>query len=181
MKSLKNNFFERDAEVVAKELLGKKIRFKNCSGIIVETEAYKDDPASHAHRKTPRSLPIIENHGTVYVYLNYGMYYLVNFTCDKTKAGAVLIRAVEPVDGIESMKKRRKKQNISDLCNGPGKICQAFGITMKQHNKNVGEEIEITDSGKKVEFNKSSRVGISKGLGYKWRYYIKNNKFVSKG
>ncbi len=172
-------FFEKDAVWVAKKLLGKLLKFKKCSGIIVETEAYKDDPASHAYKPTPRSMPLIEKYGTVYVYLNYGMYHLLNFTCDKKGPGGVLIRAVEPIKGIEIMEKRRKTDNLCNLCNGPGKLCQAFGITMKQHNKEVGKEIHLFEMGKKVKIEKSKRIGISKGTEYEWRFYLKNNPFVS--
>ena len=180
MVELTKKFFEKDAVIVAKKLLGKKLKFGKCEGIIVETEAYKDDPASHAHKPTPRSMPLIDKYGTIYVYLNYGMYHLLNFTCDKKGAGGVLIRAVEPTKGVEIMKKRRKTKDVYNLCSGPGKLCQAFGITMKQHNKEVGKEIQIYDVGKKVKIAKSKRIGISKGLEYDWRFYVKNNKFISK-
>jgi DNA-3-methyladenine glycosylase len=181
MKPLKKEFFERDAETVAKDLLGKLLKFKSCSGIIVETEAYAADGASHAARRTHRSIPLFDTWGVIYVYLNYGMYYLVNVTCDKHGPGAVLIRAVEPVDGIALMKKRRKTYKIEQLCNGPGKLCQAFGITKRQHYKDIGKEIHIYDIGKKVEIKKSPRIGISFAKDIEWRFYIKGNKFVSKG
>lgn len=177
---LKKDYFKDDAITVAKKLLGKILRFKKCSGIIVETEAYKDDPASHAYKPTPRSIPLIKTYGMVYIYLNYGIYHLLNFTCDKNGPGGVLIRAVEPISGIKIMKIRRKVNNIYNLCNGPGKLCQAFGIAMKQHNKEVGKEIHIYDIKKKVEICKSKRIGISKGKMYEWRFFVKNNPFVSK-
>ncbi|MCD6576090.1 MAG: DNA-3-methyladenine glycosylase [Nanoarchaeota archaeon] len=180
MREIKKDFFKKDAVHVAKALLGKLIKFKKCSGIIVETEAYKDDPASHAHKPTPRSMPLIEKYGTVYVYLNYGTYHLLNFTCDEKGPGGVLIRAVEPIDGISIMKRRRKTKDIYNLCSGPGKLCQAFGINMEQHNKEVGEEIHVYDIGKKVEIEKSARIGISKGVEYEWRFFVKGSPFVSK-
>jgi DNA-3-methyladenine glycosylase len=181
MRELKKDFFDRDAEIVARGLLGKLLRFDDCSGVIVETEAYKDDPASHARKITKRSRPIAEKFGTTYVYLNYGMYWLLNFTCDSKKAGAVLIRAVEPVEGIPLMRKRRKREKVEELCSGPGKLCQAFGITGKQHDKPVRKEVMLFDIGRKVEIATSKRVGISKGQEYEWRYFIKGNRFVSKG
>ena len=181
MKELTKKFFERDAETVAKDMLGKLLKFKNCSGIIVETEAYASDGASHAAKRTKRSIPLFDTWGVTYVYLNYGMYYLVNFTCDKNGPGAVLIRAVEPVEGIVLMKKYRKTNKIEQLCNGPGKVCQAFGITKKQHHKKVGEEIHIYDVGKNVEIKRSPRIGISFAKDIEWRFYIKDNRFVSKG
>lgn len=181
MKKLTKKFFERDAETVAKDLLGKLLKFKSCSGIIVETEAYAADGASHAARRTKRSIPLFDTWGVIYVYLNYGMYYLVNFTCDKKGPGAVLIRAVEPIDGISLMKKRRKTDNIHNLCSGPGKLCQAFGIDMKQHNQDINEEIHVYNIGKKVEIGKSKRIGISFAKDIEWRFFIKGNKFVSRG
>lgn len=177
---LTKDFFKYDALKVAKELLGKKLVFRNCSGIIVETEAYKDDEASHAHKKTPRSKPLIQNYGTVYIYLNYGMYHMLNFTCDKKKPGGVLIRAIEPTSGINLMKKRRNSEKLLNLCSGPGKLCQAFNITKKQHNKNIGDEIKILDENIKVNIKKANRIGITAAKNLEWRFYIKNNKFVSK-
>jgi DNA-3-methyladenine glycosylase len=180
MKELTKKFFERDAETVAKDLLGKLFKFKNCDGIIVETEAYAADGASHAAKRTKRSIPLFDTWGVTYVYLNYGMYYLVNVTCDKHGPGAVLIRAIEPINGISLMKKYRKLNKIEQLCNGPGKVCQAFGITKKQHYENIGKEIHIYDIGKKVKIEKSPRIGISFAKDKEWRFFIKGNKFVSK-
>jgi DNA-3-methyladenine glycosylase len=181
VKELKKDFFERDAETVAKDLLGKVMKFGKCSGIIVETEAYAADGASHAAKRTKRSIPLFDTWGVIYVYLNYGMYYLVNVTCNKHGPGAVLIRAVEPVEGVTLMKKRRKTKDIHNLCNGPGKVCQAFGITKKQHYKDIGKEIHIYDIGRKIEIEKSQRIGISFAKDIEWRFFIKDNKFVSKG
>ena len=181
MKPLKKEFFERGAETVAKDLLGKLLKFKGCSGIIVETEAYAADGASHAAKRTKRSIPLFDTWGVTYVYLNYGMYHLVNFTCDKHGPGAVLIRAVEPVNGITLMKRRRKTDKVEQLCNGPGKLCQAFGIDKRHHNKEVGDGINVYDVGNKVEIGKSKRIGISFAKDIEWRFFIKGNKFVSKG
>jgi len=180
MKELTCSFFDRDAVKVAQDLLGKVLTFKGCSGVIVETEAYKDDEASHAAKKTARSEPIRNKFGTTYVYLNYGMYHLVNFTADSKRPGAVLIRAVEPLEGIHIMQKRRNKEKVSELCSGPGKLCQAFGITMAQHNKKIGEDIKVFDAGNRPKIVKTSRVGISKAKELLWRFYIKDNEFVSK-
>jgi DNA-3-methyladenine glycosylase len=177
---LTKDFFKADAIKVAKALLGKELRFGKCSGIIVETEAYAGDGASHAARRTKRSIPLFEKHGTTYVYLNYGMYHLLNFTCDARGPGGVLIRAVEPRSGIKLMEKRRKTKEVYSLCNGPGKLCQAFGITMKHHDRKVGEEVKITETGAKPEIKCSPRIGISFSKDLLWRFYIKDNKFVSK-
>jgi len=176
---LGKEFFEGHATEVAQALLGKVLKFKGCSGIIVETEAYADDGASHAARRTKRSEPLFEKYGTTYVYLNYGMYNLFNFTCNKDGPGGILIRALEPVDGIKKMKRRRNVEKEVDLCNGPGKLCQAFGINMKQHDKELGE-VEVYDIGLKPKMVKTTRIGISFSQDLKWRYYIKGNSYISK-
>ncbi|MBI3291051.1 DNA-3-methyladenine glycosylase, partial [Candidatus Falkowbacteria bacterium] len=107
MKELSSAFFAKDTLTVAQELLGKIISINGMQVRIVETEAYGTDPASHAYTKTARSTIMYETHGYVYVYLIYGMYWCLNFTSDQNQAGAVLIRAVEPIQGIKSMKKNR--------------------------------------------------------------------------
>lgn len=179
MKLLKKSFFERDAVSVAKDLLGKLLVYKRCSGIIVEAEAYASDGASHAAKRTKRSIPLFAKWGTTYVYLNYGMYWMFNFTCDKKGPGGVLIRAVEPVKGIELMKRRRKTSDIRQLCNGPGKLCQAFGIDKKLHDIELGK-VKVHYTGAKPEIVATKRIGISFSKNLPWRFYIKDNKFISK-
>lgn len=178
---ISKKWFEGDAVDIAKKLLGKKIEFKNCSGIIVETEAYKTDEASHGFKLTPRSQIMADSYGNVYVYFIYGNYFCLNFTTNKNDVGAVLIRAIEPLEGINTMKKRRKQDNIHNLCSGPGKLCQAFNITKQQNNKDVGEEIIISTHKniKDSDIIKTKRIGISKATHLDWRFYIKNNNFVS--
>src|SRR3989338_8233255 len=111
------SFFTQDAVVVARKLLGKVVSYHGCSGIIVETEAYKADPASHAYRITPRSEIMLTTSGAWYIYFVYGMYYCMNVTTNGVgQVGAVLIRSLEPLDGIAVMKKRRKTDDIYNLC-----------------------------------------------------------------
>jgi DNA-3-methyladenine glycosylase len=176
---LGKRFFEGHATEVAPALLGKVLKFNGFSGIIVEAEAYADDGASHAAKRTRRSEPLFEKYGTTYIYLNYGMYHLFNFTCNKEGPGGVLVRALEPVDGVDNMMKNRKIKDKVNLCNGPGKLCQALGITMGQHDKELGE-IELEDVGLKPKIVKATRVGISFSKNLKWRYYIKGNSYISK-
>lgn len=177
---ISRDFFEGNAVSVARKLLGKKISFNGCSGVIVETEAYTNDPASHGKKITPRSEIMARTHGHVYVYFIYGMHYCLNFTTNKGSVGAVLIRALEPLEGIELMKKRRNC-DVKNLTNGPAKVCQALGIDKKLNGKVLGVRIFLEDS-KEVgeeEIVVTTRVGISQGKDLPWRFYIKNNEFVS--
>ena len=198
MQLLPKKFFERDAVAVARDLLGKVIVVGNQKVRIVETEAYGTDPASHAFKRTERSALMFDTFGSVYVYLIYGMYNCLNFTTNLVgSAGAVLIRAVEPLSGIDEMKERRKTEKLNNLCSGPGKLCQALGIDkgfnglelMEGSNLCGGEisgelnkkEIKVYDGGFQVEkMGKSSRVGIKDALDLEWRFFISGNDFVSK-
>lgn len=181
MKQLPPAFFARDTVTVAKELLGKIISVNGCRARIVETEAYGTDPASHAHTKTERSQLMYDTHGHVYVYLIYGMYYCLNFTSEKNQPGAVLIRAVEPLSGIGKMKKRRKTNDIYNLCSGPGKLCQALAIDKNLNGLPLGKIVTVYDDGFKIgKIEKSSRIGIKDALDLQWRFFIRENEFVSK-
>lgn len=180
MQKLTSSFFNHDTVEVAKALLGKRIQKGAVGGIIVETEAYKDDPASHAAKETKRSRLMRYTQGKVYVYFIYGNHYCLNFTTEKNKSGAVLIRAVEPTNEIELMKKRRNTDDVFNLTNGPGKLCQAFDITKNQNGEDIGKSIKLFDIGKKPEIKSSKRIGISKATDLDWRFYIADNKFISK-
>ncbi len=181
MKELRSSFFARDTVKVAQGLLGKIISVNGIKARIVETEAYGRDPASHAYRKTERSALMYDTHGHVYVYLIYGMYWCLNFTSDQKEAGAVLIRAVEPLTGIEKMKKNRKTEKTTNICSGPGKLCMAMGIDKNYNGLKLGKEIKVFDDGFKVEkIASSSRIGIKDALALQWRFFIDGNEFVSK-
>ena len=182
MKQLPKSFFARDTVIVAQELLGKVISVNGMLGRIVETEAYGKDPASHAYKRTERSAIMFDTNAHVYVYLIYGMYNCINFTTEPDgEPGAVLIRAVEPLTGIEEMKKRRKCEKVTNLCSGPGKLCQAFGIDKRYNGLLLGEDIKVYDDDHNVtEIGSSSRVGIKDALHLKWRFFISENEFVSR-
>lgn len=208
MKQLPLAFFARNTIQVAQDLLGKIISVNGILARIVETEAYGRDPASHAYTRTERSRIMYDTYGHVYVYLIYGMYWCVNFTTEKNDAGAVLIRAVEPLSGIETMKKRRKTDKITNLCSGPGKLCQALAIDRRHNGLKLGAEVKNPRSklsgipriftpknGDKYHFSgikvyddgfvvpaiaSSSRIGITDALDLPWRFFIPGNEFVSK-
>ena len=172
MKLLPSSFFTRETIIVDKELLGKIISINGCMARIVETEAYGTDPASHAYTRTERSALMYDTHGHVYVYLIYGMYYCVNFTTEKGKPGAVLIRAVEPLQGIKEMKQRRKTQKLTNLCSGPGKLCQALDINTRFNGLKLGKKVKVYDDGFFVsKIGTSSRIGIKDALDLQWRFF----------
>ena len=127
-RRIKKSFFKPKARVVARELIGKIISCNDVSGVITETEAYEDDEASHAFKRTERSALMHDSYGRFYIYFIYGNHYCMNITTNEKGPGAVLIRGLKPLNGIELMKRRRKCGDVGNLLNGPGKICQAFGI-----------------------------------------------------
>jgi DNA-3-methyladenine glycosylase len=189
-KKLSKNFFLRDCLVVAKELIGKiLIRRKGSkiyAGMIVETEAYKGslDAAAHSYRgKTKRNEVMFDKGGKCYVYFTYGNHYCMNaVTGEKDLAHAVLIRALEPLAGIEHMMKNRKKTDLRILTNGPGKLTQALEIDSKLNGVNFGDdELGIYEPRIKIQLTilKSRRIGITKNADKPWRFYAGSNPYVS--
>ncbi|MGK9368478.1 DNA-3-methyladenine glycosylase [Melioribacter sp. Ez-97] len=196
-KKLPLSFYKRDVHTVARELLGKIFVKQDkdavLSGRIVEVEAYDGsiDMAAHSFNgKTPRNSVMFEEGGRLYVYFTYGMHYCANVVTGNVDEGcAVLIRAVEPVEGIDAMALNRYgKTNLNgreklNLTNGPAKFCKAFGID-KTYNGLIltGEKIFITggDNLKPGEITASKRIGIKKSTELEWRYYIRNNRYISK-
>jgi DNA-3-methyladenine glycosylase len=191
LKEVDKKFFEKSTIQVAKGLLGKylvkEIGRNLIVGRIVETEAYlKDDPASHSYKgKTRRNAQMFNIPGMSYVYFTYGMYHCLNLVTNKKDVGeAVLIRAVEPISGICFMKRHRKKKDEKNLTNGPAKVCQAFNITKEDNAINMKSKfspIRIM-KGEKDKFSivSTTRIGISKGKEKPHRFYIKDNRFISK-
>ncbi len=190
-------YVNQDILDISKKLLGKRLHSKiggvETAGIIVETEAYRgsDDKACHAYggNRSPRSLSMYKEGGHAYVYICYGIHPLFNIvTSSKGKAEVVLIRALQPVKGIEEMKLRRNQHKEINLCNGPGKLTQALGIT-KLHNEailyNSTAEIWL-EEGMNIpndDILTGPRVGLSTAqecMNWPWRFRIKGNKFTSK-
>jgi len=183
---LKRSFFQRDTARVAKDLLGKILVKRSAggsfAGIIIETEAYygTGDPASHAYRgMTPRSQLMFGKAGIAYVYLCYGAYWLLNAVTERTGTpGAVLIRGLKPIEGIENMKKRRKVNDEKKLASGPGKLTIAMGIsgadngidmTASQSSLYIAED--PNRRGKPVIKN-TSRIGVTDGKDRMLRYIV---------
>lgn len=196
---LERDFFLESPQIVARKLLGKELVRKINGELIVcrivETEAYGgiNDKGSHAYgnKRTKRTEPMFRIGGTTYIYLIYGMYYLLNIVTGKVgDPNAVLVRAVEPVQGIDVIKANRqlKKDKLVSLTNGPGKLTQGLEIDMSFNEKDLvtNDKLYLRDSPFTVDAKdivKAKRIHIDYSEEYKdklWRYYIKNNQFVSK-
>lgn len=190
--SLPREFYEVPALELANKLLGRllvsRINDQFTSGLIVETEAYlsSNDPASHAARgKTPRTAVQWGPPGFSYVYLIYGMYHCLNIVSDREgSAGCVLLRAIEPIHGIETMQQRRPRaKTIVQLSNGPGKLTAALGVSRQHNALDLTQRIlSICDYEDRriFELRRSSRIGLTEGLDLPYRFYINGNPFVSK-
>jgi DNA-3-methyladenine glycosylase len=190
-RKLARSFYARPAEVVARDLLGKVLVRAHPAGAvrarIVEAEAYtgQTDPGSHAFRGlTPRTSVMFGPPGHLYVYFTYGMHFCVNVVTDREGvAGAVLLRAAEPLEGIDLMEARRGPRPLVELCNGPAKLCEAFDITRRQNGADVeGAEIWMEDDGfVPACVQVSTRVGLSQGRELPLRFFLPDSPYVSKG
>jgi len=178
---LSRHFFVRPTLTVTRELLGKYLVHQTRQGLFVgeinEVEAYAnvDDPASHAFRgRTLRNTPMFLEGGHAYIYFTYGMHYCLNIVTEQADtAGAVLIRSVIPIEGIKMMQKNRGGKPLKILTNGPGKVCQAFGLTKQQNGLDLvtSTELWLEDRGKKISrFQKTPRIGIRNGTNKLWRF-----------
>ena len=190
---LPRSFYRRPTLTVAKELLGKVLVHRTpagvAAGMIVETEAYigEDDPACHAAPgPTARNAPLYGPPGIAYVYLNYGMHYLVNAVTESTgQPAAVLIRALAPVEGLELMRARRardaRRVADADLCRGPGNLTRALGITLAENQLDLtGGPLTIEDRGHtRHDVAWGPRVGISVGVDRPWRCWMSGHVAVS--
>ncbi len=184
----------QDTRTVAKALLGQEVvrrlpTGETLAGIIVETEAYlTDDPACHAYRgQTPRNAAMFGPPGRAYVYFTYGLHMMFNLVCaPQGVAEAVLLRALEPTEGIDGMRQNRGGMaETRQLTNGPGKLAQALALTRLDHNEadltNPGGELFIRPRpASPFERVETTRIGITRGVELPWRYYIRGNPYVSK-
>jgi DNA-3-methyladenine glycosylase len=184
------DFFQRDVLTVARDLIGVELVWHACSGIIVETEAYAvehDDACHTASRPSAREFVRANPPGAAYVYFNYGMYWLFNLLVKGgPHDGLILIRALEPLKGIETMKIRRRKEKLHELCSGPGKLALALGITGADHGtvmagkgRPAGVGLRRPASGVAHDVAEDIRVGISKAVEHPWRYLSRGHAHVS--
>ncbi|WP_337267553.1 DNA-3-methyladenine glycosylase [Oryzifoliimicrobium ureilyticus] len=174
-------FFARDAEEVARSLLGCRFMVGMVGGLIVETEAYfPDDAASHSFRgPSKRNAAMFGEPGNVYVYHIYGMHWCVNFVC--RPGSAVLIRALEPEQGIAEMAERRKLDALPALCSGPGKLCQALGIDLTLNDRKLDcPPYALFKGAAPVATMVGPRIGITKNADAPMRFGVAGSRYLSK-
>ena len=181
---LRRKFFDRSVHEVAPELIGATLLFNGVGGVIVEVEAYHHtDPAAHSFGgETARNAIMFGPPGFAYVYRSYGIHWCVNFVCEtEGSASAVLIRAVEPIEGLSAMRRRRGGVDDRLLCSGPGKLCEALGITGKHNGLALDRSpFELRARASAPEIVVGPRIGITKAVELPWRYGLKGSRFLSK-
>jgi DNA-3-methyladenine glycosylase len=183
-RPLHRAFFARSVHDVAPDLIGAILRFRGVGGVIVEVEAYHHtDPAAHSYNgRTPRNAVMFGPPGAAYVYRSYGIHWCLNFVCEKEgSASAVLIRAIEPTDGIAAMRRRRGVKDERLLCAGPGRVCEALGITGAHDGLPLdAPPFAIFPRNSAAEIVAGPRVGITRAMELPWRYGLKGSRYVSR-
>jgi DNA-3-methyladenine glycosylase len=181
---MNRQFFARSVHDIAPELIGAKLLCDGVGGVIVEVEAYDhEDPAAHGFRgKTARNASMFGAAGHAYVYRSYGMHWCLNFVCEEVGvASAVLVRALEPVDGIETMRARRGVADDRLLCAGPGRLCQALGITREHDGLPLDQPpFELRAREREPDVVHGPRIGITKAAERPWRYGLAGSRFLSR-
>jgi DNA-3-methyladenine glycosylase len=182
MSRIGQSFFDRDVDIVARALIGTTFLVDGVGGVIVETESYSaDDPASHSFgmRRAERTRTMFGPPGHAYVYRVYGAHWCVNFVC--RVASAVLIRALEPRHGIERMMVRRGTDKPSLLCSGPGRLCEALGITRTFDGAALTRApVSLLARRKRPRIVAGPRIGISKGHEFVRRFGLEGSPFLSR-
>jgi DNA-3-methyladenine glycosylase len=191
---LDRSFFQRDPVTCARELIGCTLTWGRCSGVVVETEAYAavNDEACHTwSRPSARAFVAEHSPGAAYVYFNYGMYWMLNVLVKGGREdGFVLFRAIEPIEGIAAMLRRRAsnlKARLPDrvstewLCSGPGKLAQALGVTGRDHGRDFcgGGSAGLFAGAGQVQVESGGRIGISKAQDLPWRFMLRGSGHIS--
>jgi DNA-3-methyladenine glycosylase len=183
--TISRQFFARSVHEVAPELIGVTLLVDGVGGPIVEVEAYDPtDPASHGYRgRTPRNAAMFGPPGRAYVYRSYGIHWCLNFVCEgEGVAAAVLIRALEPHYGVERMEERRRMQNARLLAAGPGRLCEALGLTGEHDGLPLDRPpFELRPRTEEPEIAAAPRIGISVATEQPWRYVLRDSRFLSRG
>jgi len=184
-RPIRREFFQRDPLTCARELIGCELVWNQVGGVIVETEAYsvRNDEACHTFsRPSSRGFVAEKPPGTAYVYLNYGMYWLLNFLVKGgAEDGFVLIRALEPTRGIEEMRQRRGMNELKNLCSGPGKLTRALGIDGTFHGQDffAVEGPILLPPTAPPEILAGPRIGITRAADLPWRFVAAGSRFLS--
>jgi DNA-3-methyladenine glycosylase len=182
------DFYARPVLAVARELIGCVVEHGGASGVIVETEAYHESEAAcHAFvGVTPRTRTLFADPGTAYVYRSYGIHALLNAVCEPAGVGAaVLIRALEPLTGVEAMRARRAGVSDEQLCSGPGKLTQALGIELSENGTSLLDgPVRVlgagADSARPARVAIGTRIGITKAVDLRWRFCLAGSRHVSR-
>ena len=187
MRVLKASFYDRPVVEVARDMVGCLVEHDGCLGVIVETEAYHEtEPACHAWAGlTPRTRVLFGPPGVAYVYRSYGIHAMLNAVCEGEGTGAaVLVRALEPLEGLDAMRARRGLEKPTDLCSGPGKLCQAMGIWLDLNDTplqtgpiRIGARPEGWED---PEIAVGTRIGITRAVELPWRFCAARSKHVSR-
>jgi DNA-3-methyladenine glycosylase len=181
---LNRAFFARSVHAVAPDLIGATLLFDGVGGRIVEVEAYHHtDPAAHSFRgRTERNAVMFGAPGYAYVYRSYGIHWCLNFVCEpEGSASAVLIRAIEPVAGLARMRRRRATADARLLCSGPGRLCQALGVSVIHNGLALDRKpFELLARSEEPQIAVGIRIGITKAAELPWRYGLAGSKFLSK-
>jgi DNA-3-methyladenine glycosylase len=181
---LNRAFFARSVHEIAPELIGAELYVDGVGGAIVEVEAYDhEDPAAHGYRgRTERNKSMFGPPGHAYVYRSYGVHWCLNFVCEPVGvANAVLIRALEPLTGLDVMRERRGIESARLLCAGPGRLCQALALTGEHDGLALDEPpFELRPRSRAVEVVAGPRIGITKAVDRPWRYGLAGSAFLSR-
>ena len=181
---LDRSFFARSVHEVAPELIGATLLVDGVGGRIVEVEAYDaEDPAAHGFRgRTPRNASMFGPPGHAYVYRSYGIHWCLNLVCEEEgSAAAVLIRALEPTQGLDTMRERRGLEDPRLLAAGPGRLCQALGVTREHDGLPLdAPPFELQAAGEPVEVVAATRIGISVAADQPWRYAEAGSRWLSR-
>ena len=182
---MNRSFFQRSVHDVAPDLVGAELVFDGVGGVIVEVEAYDhEDPAGHGYRnrRTDRNASMFLAGGHAYVYRSYGIHWCLNLVCGEAgTASAVLVRALEPTHGLDEMRKRRGVDEVRLLCSGPGRLCQALGVTRDHDGLPLDRPpFELTCRRHAVEVATGRRVGLTKATERPWRYVLRGSAFLSR-
>jgi DNA-3-methyladenine glycosylase len=183
-RKLRKSFFDRSVHQVAPELIGATLLFNGAGGIITEVEAYHHtEPAAHSYNgMTPRNAVMFGPAGYAYVYRSYGIHWCVNFVCEGAgSASAVLIRALEPTEGLAAMHRRRRTADARLLCSGPGRLTEALGITHAHNGLALDvAPFELRERTGEIEVVAGPRIGLTKAVDLPWRYGLAGSRFWSK-
>jgi DNA-3-methyladenine glycosylase len=183
-RTLGNDFFARSVHEVAPDLLGVTLLVDGVGGRIVEVEAYDhEDPASHGFRgRTERNAAMFGPPGHAYVYRSYGIHWCLNLVCEEEGvANAVLLRALEPTHGLEQMRARRGLADERLLCSGPGRLCQALGVTRQHDGLPLDRPpFELFERDRPVDVVRGPRIGITRAAELPWRYAEAGSRFLSR-